>query len=82
MFKTLKNGHAKFNRVPKELYPFVNALYEALENSDKGHDEETEEDDDCDMIELPLELLPVAFIDHELRIHEIERILEKAKLTS
>ena len=84
MFKNLKSAHAKFTPVPKELYPFLNALYETLENSDKEENDEEIEDDDCecDEIELPLELLPVAFIDHELRIHEIEKILKKAKLTA
>lgn len=81
MFKNLKNNTVKCGPVPKELYPFFNDLFKMIEDDDEEDDDEIE-DDECVGIELPLELLPVAFIDHELRIHEIEKILKKAKLVS
>lgn len=83
MFKNLKNKHVAFGPVPKELHQFFNNLFDQIEDIDDDEDEEDEDDDcKCEGIELPLELLPVAFIDHEIRLHEIEKILKKAKLVA
>jgi hypothetical protein len=84
MFKKPKNINVAYGPVPKELHPFFNDLFKMIEDDDEEEDEEMDEDDDCecDGIEIPLELLPTAFIDHEMRLQDIEKALKKAKLAA